>query len=285
MKPVFKVLSPLLLLSFGTSVYSIQTEIDRLRGRHHLMEELMYFPSGRFVKQAVLGYDHLAADLVWLRAVQYFGQHRMTDLKFEYLGHILDILTTLDPQFIHAYTFGALLLTHAAKEPDRAMELLQKGMRENPSDWRLPYITGFIHYVFLRDLRKAGEYFLKASRLPRASEKCLRFASFVYERAGEREVALRLWTELYNSTQNEIEKETALRYIKKLIMQGHIESMEKAIEEYRRVQGTHPSTLEQLVTGGFLKEIPEEPHGGRYYLDTKTHQVRSTVRSVRLGVP
>lgn len=147
MRTAFRVLFVLSLLIFGTTVYSVQTEIDRMKGRHRLMEELSYFPSGRFLKLSVLGYDHLAADLVWLRAIQYFGQHRLTDLKFEYLSHMLDILTTLDPKFIHAYTFGALLLTDAAREPDRAMELLKRGMEENPDRWEIPFTAGFINYV------------------------------------------------------------------------------------------------------------------------------------------
>lgn len=276
MRTALRVLSFLSLLVLGTTVYSVQTEIDRMRGGHHLLEELAYFPSGKFVKQAVLGYDHIAADLVWLRAIQYFGQHRLTDLKFEHLSHILDILTTLDPKFIHAYTFGALLLMDYAKGPQEARTLLEKGMRENPDRWEIPFTTGFIHYVFLKQLPEAGEYFLKAAKLPDAPEACLRFAGFVYRKAGERKMALRLWTDLYNSSRNQVEKETALRYINKLTMEKHVELIEKAIEEYRNTYHVYPPSLKELVARGLLSEIPKDPYGGHYYLDPATHKVNST---------
>ncbi len=281
MRVTLRVLSLLSLLVLGTTVYSLQTEIDRMRGRHRLIEELSYFPSGRFLRQAVLGYEHLAADLIWLRAIQYFGQHRLTDLKFEHLGHILDILTTLDPQFIHAYTFGALLLTDYAKGPEEALELLKKGMRENPNAWEIPFTAGFIHYIFLRQLSTAAQYFLRAGKLPDAPEACLRFAGFVYRKAGQREVALRLWIELYNSTENKVEKETALRYVNKLTMERHAELVEGAVETFRDTYHTYPARLEDLVTTGLLEEIPRDPHGGHYFLDPSTYKLRSTARAGR----
>src|SRR4029079_17912289 len=40
------------------------------------LEELSYYPSGRHLKAATLGHAESAADLAWLRAVQYYGAHR-----------------------------------------------------------------------------------------------------------------------------------------------------------------------------------------------------------------
>jgi len=280
-KVAFRVLAFLSLCVFGSTIYSIQTELDRMRGSHRLIEELSYFPSGRFLKQAVLGYDHLAADLVWVRAIQYFGQHRLTDLKFEHLSHILDILTTLDPQFVHAYTFGSLVLIDYAGGRDEALSLLKKGMEENPLQWEIPFTAGFIHYIFLRQFQTAGDYFLRAAKLPEAPQSCLRFAGYVYGKAGERDVALRLWNELYNSTQNEVEKETALTWMNRLTREKHVSLLEKALDEYRSIYRTYPATLGELVEKGLLKEVPDDPYGGRYYLDPTTHEVKSTARTRR----
>ena len=73
--------------------------------------------SGQFVRQAAFEYRELAADLVWLRAIQYYGYHLMTDHKYEWLGHVFGILTTLDPRFIGAYHFGAMTLAWDARKP------------------------------------------------------------------------------------------------------------------------------------------------------------------------
>ena len=74
------------------------------------LEELSYYPSGQHLRPATLGHAETAADLAWLRAVQYYGEHRRTDLRFENMEHVFDILTSLSPTFAPAYVFGAFAL-------------------------------------------------------------------------------------------------------------------------------------------------------------------------------
>ena len=57
--------------------------------------------------------DALAADIYWLRVVQHFGGDRLNHRAarpFELLQPLLDLTTTLDPQFTAAYRFGAIFL-------------------------------------------------------------------------------------------------------------------------------------------------------------------------------
>src|SRR3972149_10777571 len=160
---------PILLFTL-LMIYCNHRMEDGRKIREELVEELQYFPSGDFVQGKVGGFDMLFADWVWLRAIQYYGQHRLTDAKFTYLGHILDVLTTLDPRFIHAYTFGALLLTHDSAEPEKALQLLKKGNEKNPDRWEIPFTEGFIQYVFLKDYREAVRAFRLASSLPESPD-------------------------------------------------------------------------------------------------------------------
>jgi tetratricopeptide (TPR) repeat protein len=260
----------LLICAASSGVFFIQTRIDRVRKpREAIVRELMYFPSGRFVRAATVGYDNLAADLVWLRAIQYYGQHRLTDLKFEYLGHIFDILTTLDPRFIGAYTFGSLLLTDDAKEPKRALALLDKGMRNNPHNWRIPFTKGFIYYVFLRDFFKAGKYFEMASTKGGAPEMVVRFASFSYQRGGDRITAINLWGEIYTRSENEVEKVTALRYWKGLVS----EILDEKVAEYRKTFGRYPYALSELVDAGIVRKLPVAPDGDTFVFNWRRKRV------------
>lgn len=255
------IVTGLLICAAGSGVFFIQTRIDRIRKPGEaIVRELMYFPSGKFLGAVTVGYDNLAADLVWLRAIQYYGEHRMTDAKYEYLGHILDILTTLDPRFVGAYTFGSLLLSDDAKEPHRALELLDKGIRNNPEDWRIPFTKGFINYVFLRDYFKAGKYFEMASRLDGAPGMAARFASFAYQKGGDRMTAISLWTELYLRSDNEIEKVMALRYIKELVA----ERLEEKVGQYRAKFGRYPYRLSELVDVGIVRRLPVTPDGDTF---------------------
>ncbi|MEO0162830.1 MAG: hypothetical protein ABIL74_11240, partial [candidate division WOR-3 bacterium] len=82
-------------------IVNFSYRIDLKKTHHELIGELMYFPSGLAVKALSLGFYVPLADLVWLRFIQYYGEHRMTDARFDLMHHILDILTTLDPYFVH----------------------------------------------------------------------------------------------------------------------------------------------------------------------------------------
>lgn len=259
------------ILLLASSIYPLQRMIDgRWGGKEKLVEELMYFPTGNLLKKLVLGYDELVADLVWLRMIQYYGQHRQSDKRYDYLAHILDVLTDLDPRFIHAYTFGALLLTDDAKNPARGLAILEKGASYNPQDWRLPFMSGFINYVFLADYDRAASYFMRASSLPDSPDFTKRFAAFIYDRAGKIELSLELWYNLYRRTQNEYERLIALRYIKRIHAEMLNQLVRKFKEEYRR----YPSDLAELVKIGWIDSIPRPPDGSFYYFDRVSKEVR-----------
>jgi hypothetical protein len=194
-------------------------------------QELMYFPSGRFLKQSALGHTTTLADIAWLRAIQYYGHHRMTDRKYDMVGHVFDIITTLDPNFVHAYVFGAVVLSQDAGRPEEGLALLRKGMRANPDNWLLAFETGFIYYVVLRDCENAGRYFSLSSRLPDAPDMTARFAAFVEERAGHTETAFELWAEIARATDNKFIREMAEERMEKLKQQLQQERSAAALPE------------------------------------------------------
>ncbi len=269
-----------MICAIASGVYFAQRRIDRIRSpREAIVRELLYFPSGRFLTAVTVGYNNLAADLVWLRAIQYYGEHRQTDLKFEYLGHIFEILTTLDPRFVGAYTFGSLLLTDDAKEPERALELLDKGIRNNPDEWRIPFTKGFIYYVFLREYYKAGSYFKLSSRMEDAPDMTKRFASFSFQRGGDRVTAINLWTELYDRSRNEVERLTALRYAKGLLS----EILDEKVLEFRDRFERYPVRLEELVEAGLVQKLPVAPDGDTFIFNAKRRAVEPASGPLKFG--
>ncbi len=259
-----RAVSVFMVICLAVAIFVCQREINRrAKTSEELVEELMYFPSGKFITQVSSGYEHVFADFVWLRFVQYYGRHLMTDLEFKYLEHILDILTTLDPQFTVAYTFGALLLVTNVNDPQAAFTLLDKGIRANPLKWHLPYMKGFIYYVYLQKFSLAGKFFKIAAHLPDAPDGVRRFAAFMYQRAGSVDISLYLWWELYLSTKNVYEQEVAVRNIKK----NTVEKLERILYDYREEKGSLPLSLEALVNEGYLKSVPVAPDGGEYFID------------------
>jgi hypothetical protein len=177
--------------------------------------ELLYYPSGVWVRQASLGYETLAADLAWLRGIQYYGEHRLTDQKFDMIGHVMGIVADLDPRFLQPYVFGAFVLAQEMKRPERGLALLERGMAENPGRWELAFEAGFLHYVARHDYVEAGRYFSRAAHLPGHPEYVERFAAFAQQRAGNDAMAILLWKRVL-ATGNKYMQEVAKREIARL---------------------------------------------------------------------
>ncbi|MEE9263875.1 MAG: hypothetical protein V3V11_05415 [Vicinamibacteria bacterium] len=114
------------------AVWLLQVAIDDGFGEYRATEEILYVEDGETLKKVLLGFESLAADLYWLRAVQYFGGQRLysQDKRFELLEPLLDITTTLDPHLNVAYTYGATLLSEpwptGAGLPLKGLNLIDK---------------------------------------------------------------------------------------------------------------------------------------------------------------
>ena len=182
------------------------------------LEELTYYPSGQHVRAAALGYPDAAADLAWLRAVQYYGEHRKSDNRFVKMEHIFDILTTLAPRFTAAYVFGAFALAQEGDDFPAAERLMHKGLELNPRSGRLAFEMGFLYYVRPggRELVRASEYFEQASRQPDGPPQSARFAAFTRQHSGNLAVSYELWTQVYENSGNPALREMAEREMRRI---------------------------------------------------------------------
>ena len=178
--------------------------------------DLLYYPSGRFLKQAALGYDEAAASVGWLRIIQYYGEHTRGDRNFSLLYHMCDVTTDLDPHFEEPYIFGSFVLISEGRQPGPAMDLLRKGRRMNPDSWRLFFESGFVEYIAWQDTHKAARYFTRASHMPGAPEYADRFAAWVSLRAGDLRTSILLWKELAEHSKSEVIRKRAERKVVEL---------------------------------------------------------------------
>ncbi len=187
---------------------------DLARRKHGL--EVLYLPSGQFIEQAALGYRELAADLLWFKMVQYYGGYRMGENDLALFTHLAGVITDLDPQFRYAYIFAAIIIAQDLGSLETGIGFLEKGIRNNPDDWWLPFQLGFLHYVYARDYDRALASFERAARLPGAGPQAARFAAFVAAKAGYVETSIAMWEELARTSDNKYIRELAERYIEKL---------------------------------------------------------------------
>src|SRR5262245_24664528 len=268
----------LVVVLFAGSVLTLQ-KVKEARGKEATLEEILYVPSGKTLKRMSLGYHNLLADIYWTRAVQYFGnQHEkvvaspeeQNSTRYDLLYPLLDITTDLDPHLIPAYQSGSIFLSirppGGAGQPDKAVTLVKKGIRENPTHWRLYFTLGFIHYQDRRDYRAAQEAFEKGSEVPGALPWMKVMAARMAEHARDVNTALVLWKGVYDMSSDKMVKQTALEHIASLQVDAGLEWLERQVQLYRQKTGSLPSTWLDLVHGGLLPGIPVDPTGAPFVL-------------------
>ena len=178
--------------------------------------ELMYFPSGMLLRPMALGHPLTLADLLWLRAIQYYGEHRLSDNRFPHARHIFNTITALDPHFAEAYMFGGMVLVEEGRDIPSGLALLRRGMAWNPERWELAFETGFAYYLAARDDAQAARFFAAAGRLPGAPEYVVRFAAYAGGRAGNQKQALELWEQLRTESRSPTIRALADRKVKEI---------------------------------------------------------------------
>ena len=200
-------------LVLGAAAFQIADLAYRDLPRPQPLEELSYYPSGRHLRPATLGHAGTVADLAWLRAVQYYGEHRSTDMRFVRMADVFEILTTLAPDFVAAYVFGGFALAQEGRNVAAGERLMLKGIEANPTSGVLAFELGFFYFVRPggRDLERAGEFFELASRQPDGPPEAARFAAFAHQGAGNLGVAYELWGQVAKGSPNRYLREMAER--------------------------------------------------------------------------
>src|SRR5215469_6606361 len=186
----------LLIAAFAGSVVSLNGA-EAARGEQATLEDILYIPSSKALRRMSLGYSGVLADIYWTRAVQYYGRKlatRRPDLRYDLLYPLLDITTDLDPHLIVAYEFGSIFLSQrppvGGGQPDKAVALLEKGIRANPDYWRLYFDLGFVHYFDRKDPKAAQQAFARGSENPKAFTWMKALAASMAERANDPQTAL-----------------------------------------------------------------------------------------------
>jgi tetratricopeptide (TPR) repeat protein len=260
----------LLVALFAGSILALR-QVESVRGEEASLEEVLYLPSGKTLKRLSLGYSGLLANIYWTRAVQYFGaRHLRRATHYELLAPLLDITTDLDPHLIVAFQTGSIFLSQqvpdGAGQPDKAVALLEKGIRENPEYWRLYFTLGFVHYQDRRDYKAAEQAFEKGSEVPGALPWMKVMAARMAEHADDAGTAIALWKAVYETNTEKMIRETAVSHILSLQADSQIEALESRVQAYRAKAGKLPLKWNDMVQSGFLPGIPQDPAGYPYRL-------------------
>ena len=259
----------LLVCSLAASA-AILHRIDQTRPQATL-EEVLYISSPAVLKRASLGYDGLLADIYWTRTVQYFGnRHHNAAESYDLLAPLLEITTHLDPHLTVAYQFGASFLAphppQGAGQPERATQLMEYGIQNNPDDWKLYYDLGFVYYMELKDYKKASEAFERGSRVPNTHPFLLLLAAQMAQHAGEFETARMMWSATYQNSQDREIRQNAVEHLRALRVEEDVTHLQQAVTQFGERTGRLPASISELVAAEGLPGIPLDPDGHPYKL-------------------
>jgi hypothetical protein len=262
----------LLLVPVGfLGVWRLQQHIDAQQSAVTSEDDQVMLRSSKVVKALSLEYAPLVADIYWTRVVQYFGNKRagkQVDLRL--LWPLLDVTSVLDPHLMPVYHFGSMFLSDApprgAGRPDLAAELIERGIRANPDQWRLYYDLGFVYYFDMKDYAKASAAFYEGSKNPHALIWMKILAAKIAAEGNSAQTSIFLWKDVYDTTTDPSIRENALNHLQLLQAEDDCKQIDALVTEYEKRFGRRPTRINELMQTGLLQGAPVDALGYPYTL-------------------
>lgn len=239
-------------------------------------QQPVYLPKAEYLRPMSLGFSNVMADILWFRAISYFGAHYRSDRVYPWLAHMCDLVTDLDPRAEHVYRFAGVILPWEAGEADQGIRLLEKGIRTFPDSWVMHYWLGFNYYFFKSDFKQAAEYMRRAAELPGAHPNAARLAALLYTKQYGADTASELLREMERNVQDPQMREVVRRHLVEAQLSDGLELLTQAVSIYKVRFGQFPNRLEELVSTGIIAAMPHEPFGGQFRLNPATGVVTSS---------
>jgi len=241
--------------------------------------QILYVQSGSVLRRLAGAYAPLAADVYWIRAIQYYGGHKLrqgptnTGDSYELLYPLLDLTTSLDRHFNIAYRFGSIFLSepypNGAARPDLAIKLLEKGLRERPGKWEYLQDIGFVHYWYDHDYRAAADAFNRAADVPGAPWWLRSLAATTVAKGGDRQSSRLMWQAILQSAEVDFQRKDAEHRLLQFRALDEIDALQRAVDAYATRTGTRPTEWTALARAGVLRGIPIDPTGEPYLLTSE----------------
>lgn len=270
------------LLLFGTLTTVAQRQLkyvsEQQSRNFEAEQEVLYLPNGNALEAISFGYRNLLSDLLWFKAISYFGKHLQTDRDYGWLGHMCDLVTDLNPRAKHVYDFCALMLAWEAEKPAEANRVLTKALTEFPADWNILYYRGFNNMYFLHDSKAAKRDFQSAAKIPGAPAFLARLAAKKMDTSDPVE-AVRFLREMVRHATDESERAVLMNKLQNSQHLVNLSNFEKAISIYFSQTGKQLTSLQDLISSGIVTPSENgfrDPWGGKYYWDKDKQQIRST---------
>lgn len=165
-----------------------------------------------------LGFKELLVDFLFLQSIQYFGDwSEKKEVKFQKTYPLFRVMGLLDPHFVEAYSFGALVMEETG-HINTAIIFLNEGIENNPYAFRLWIYRDFIIRLFRTyEYSRAIEGIKQAIQLKGHPPILERILAFAYEKNGQIKEAILQWKRVFLEEANPRVKEIASSNVKRLL--------------------------------------------------------------------
>lgn len=252
------------------------------------------YVSPHAARRMSLAFNGLAADWYWMRTLQYVGRKSigyqgalqlddLSPLALNQLAPLLEHTTTLDPQFMAAYEYGAVVLPSV--DLDAALKLIKKGIAENPQAWRLHHHLGYIYWQRSR-FQEASAAYDEGSRIAGAPAWMRVMAAQMEVNGGSREVARNIYRRLYAESDDEQVKRMALRRLLQVDSLDERDAIRRVLTDHRARAGRCAGAWREIAAQMRAARLkidttgtPLDPSGAPYHLDPAACDVLLDSRS------
>jgi hypothetical protein len=287
----------LFLLATAAGFVVLKGTTDRVVRKGLPGASIIYIPSGKFLKYATFGYRSLAADLIYLWAIQYYSTPTIDD-RYDHIDHVFAIINELDPRYQDPYEIGAMIAVDGAREVltsprdlsqgrgrealarsliQAAFAILDRGDANNPDQWIYTFDAGHIALMTLKDYALAEKYFARCMKIPGAPEFVERLRANAIFKKGDLKTSWETWQDIYKRASDERTKKIASNHLYNIKATIDRTALEGEAAAYRERFGRFPADLETLARAGFLREIPKDLDGKDYLYDAATGKVRTAI--------
>jgi hypothetical protein len=177
-------------------------------------EDIYYLPPPQWLQVMSLGYRRALADMIWLRALIYFGEEFENQGAVRHVFNYGESMLALDPDFRRVYRWIGVagVYTPAGSPPEvirRSVDVLRRGVARFPDDGDLAWDTGAtIIYELLphlpaddqereRLIAEGNQHMMAAARLGAGPDWLVLTNATTLSRLGEKDRELRHLEEMY----------------------------------------------------------------------------------------
>ena len=211
--------------------------------------------NGSRLKGFALGMEGLIADWYWVRSLQYIGDkmiksgsdfQNIDDLSVlnpRLLYPYLETATDLDPHFIAAYSYGAIVLP--AIDPTKAIAITEKGIANNPNEWRLYQHLGYIYWR-IGNYEKAAATYEKGSQIADAAPFMKMMAASMLTEGGSRDTSRKIFQRMLDDSDDQNIRLTMTLHLNEIDSLDERAAIDAALADFRQKTGRCASSLNEI---------------------------------------